>query len=102
VADDPKSFTALGYVFLQQDGGFYRCHSLGLEIFGLYGVAEPFPFTVRRVEGENLAWATRMQFGKNLVVQRYRTRTDAALSGIRRLCGITKAPKAQRAKETHA
>lgn len=91
---DPKSFTALGYVFLQQDGGVYRCHSLGLEIFGLYGVGGPFPFTVRRVEeGKEPAWAMRLQFGKKLVVQRFRTRTDAALAGIRRLCGITKAPK---------
>lgn len=90
---DPKSFTALGYVFLQQDGGVYRCHSLGLEIFGLYGVGGPFPFTVRRVDGETITWAERLAFGKHLRVQRFRTRTDAALSGIRRLCGITKAPK---------
>lgn len=102
MANDPKSFSALGYVFLQQDGGFYRCHPLGLEIFGLYGVAEPFPFTVRRVDGESVTWAKRVAFGKHEIVHRYRTRTDAALSGIRRLCGITKAPKAQRAKETHA
>lgn len=96
MTDDPKRFYALGYCFLRGEDDVYRCHSLGLEMFGLYGVGEPLPFTVRRIGADGIAeWAMKMEFGKHLKPHRWPTRTGAALGAMRKLCGITKAPRGQ-------
>lgn len=89
--DDPKHIAVMGYMFLRCRAGLYRCCSLGLEIHGEYG--GPSPFTVCRVDGGHVTWARKLFYGKSDSLQRFQTRTGAAIAGMRKLCGITKARK---------
>lgn len=96
MTDDPKRFYALGYCFLRGEDDVYRCHSLGLEIYGHYDVGRPLPFTVcRRVNGSEPQWMMKREFGRSEKMHRCGSRTKAARSGLAKLCGITKARKGE-------